>query len=98
MGHPPPFTWLDTRPDLRRWFANWLVDQWQMIFREAILELHSPADFKRFAAMERGMEQHRRRLQTLTVGDQLKAIQGLASKCALSTTRERIEDELRRFL
>jgi hypothetical protein len=96
--HLGGFDWLDKKSSLRRWFADWLTENWRNIYGESLHQLHTKADFERYGRMENAVKSLAAKLPRLSTAEQLAAVDAKARKSNFVTTRERLEDELRYFL
>lgn len=92
------FDWLDKKASLRRWFANWFTSKWRGIYFESLHQLHTKADWDAYGRMQELVKTLAINLRRLSTAEQLATIDAEARKFHFTTTRERIEDELRYFL
>ncbi|MSU58120.1 MAG: hypothetical protein EXS35_08070 [Pedosphaera sp.] len=89
-SHPAdssPLNFLDS-PDLRRWFARWLIATWQWRCKDSLTPL-SPKDFNHaFDRMEAAVERLAKGLANLRPAAQFIAFQKAARKCGLEAPLE----------
>jgi len=92
------FDWLDTKPSLRRWFADWLTGAWIRIYWESLLRLHTKDEYAASGAMEDFTKRFAITAGHLSTAEQLATLDEKARTLNFKTTRERVDDELRFFL
>lgn len=91
----PTLAWLNTRPEFRRWFAEWLAAHWRRLYHESLNDLHGRQGAKTLDAMAKGVPPVTSENALRPADAQLSAVNLLAKRHGLRpATRKMVLEEL----
>jgi len=86
-------SWLDT-PELRAWFAKWLLQSWQSFYSKSLDALPGRSFAEADDGITSALKRRARQLPLLSTADQLATVAAVAAKFGLRTDRDAVLFEL----